>query len=543
MATVTATPTLYARLSPWLVGIVGFSEVGETTTIGGTLTDITADTRIGIQPIEVSYGIQSSGPLDRVAETGTIVFALDNSSSNSTGNAGAYSPGHANAISGWDIGVDIILKIAYAGTDYYKFAGTLVSIEPDAGQYQRRAVICTGVDWMDEAALTKVRSVTIQTDKRSDELIQLLVEESISKQPLATSYGEGQSTFDIAFDNLLDAQTSVIRALSDCVISELGYLYIKGDTTQGGTLTFEDRHARPKKGAPVGSFDNTMSGLSVKRNRDDIINTVYVVVHPRTTADATSVLYELTTTGTTPSVPAQESITINCPYREASINAYRVAASTIETPLSGTDWIANSAADGSGSNQTSSVTVTVETQAANAVTLNIANSHATIDAYLTTLQVRGTSIKDVTETVMSANNESSAFTYGEKDARIDMKYESNAGEFGNEIAKWILNVYKDARYVIKNFELASNTSVYLMTQSLAREPGDKITLAEAMTGIVETVGAGQVGFFINGVNMTIDAGGIITTNWALAPASQSAAWVLNQVGASELGLTTNLGFA
>jgi hypothetical protein len=543
MPTVTATPTLYARLSPWLVGIVGFSEVGETTTIGGTLTDITADTRIGVQPIEVSYGIQSSGPLDRVAETGTIVFALDNSSSNSTGNAGAYSPGHTNAIAGWDIGVDIILKITYSGTDYYKFAGTLVSIEPDAGQYQRRAVICTGVDWMDEAALTKVRSVTIQTDKRSDELIQLLVEESISKQPLATSYSEGQSTFDIAFDNLLDAQTSVIRALSDCVISELGYLYIKGDTTQGGTLTFEDRHARPKKGTASGSFDNTMSGLSVKRDRSDIINTVYVVVHPRTTADATSVLYELTTTGTTPSVPAAKSITINCPYRESSINAYRVAAATIETPLSGTDWVANSAADGSGSNQTSSVTVTVETQAANAVTLNIANSHATIDAYLTTLQVRGTSIKDVTETVMSANNESSAFTYGEKDARIDMKYESNAGEFGNEIAKWILNVYKDARYVIKNFELASNSSTYLMTQSLAREPGDKITLAEAMTGIVETVGAGQVGFFINGVNITIDAGGIITTNWALAPASQSAAWVLEQVGASELGLTTNLGFA
>ena len=144
---------------------------------------------------------------------------------------------------------------------------------------------------------------------------------------------------------------------------------------------------------------------------------------------------------------------------------------------------------------------------------------------------------------MSATDDLSMNKYGERDSRVDMKYESNAGEFGNEIANWILNIYKDPRYVVNGFQLASNTSDYMMTQSLSREPGDKITFAETMTGITTTDSGIEVGYFINGVRMTIAAGGIITTEWILAPATATQAWVLNQVNSSELGLTTILGFA
>ena len=541
MAGVTATTTLSARLNGWLLGIAGTSEVG-TMIVGGTLQNISGDTR-GFQDIQLDYGIKGTGPLDRIAGTGTLTFGLNNSASNAAGEAGSYSPGHTNAISGWDLGCEIQLKIAYDGTDYYKFSGTLISIEPDAGQYRRQGVVCQAVDYIDDCARAKVRNVTIQSNKRADQLIDTLVTSSISKQPNATSYAEGQSTFVTSLDNLLDAETTVIQALNDCVVSELGYLYVKGDTTQGGTLTFEDRHARPKKGAASATFNNTMGTLSVGRSRSDLINRVYVVVHPRTTDASNTVLFELTSTATTPSVPSSNTITLNCPFRESSINAYRVAASSLVTPVSGTDWVANSAADGTGSNLTSDVTVAIENQAANSAELTITNANTTTTAYLTTLQLRGTAVRDVTETVMSAQDTGSSFSYGEIDSRIDMKYESNAGEFGNEIAKWILNVYKDPRYVIKEFGLQSNKSAYLMTHSLAREPGDKITLSEAMTGITASSGAAEVGYFINGVSMTITIPGTIKTSWILAPATSQAAWILNQVGASEMGISTNLGFA
>jgi hypothetical protein len=543
MPTVTATPELYTRYGGWLLGVAGSSELGTSTRIGGIVTNITSDALLGEADFELSYGVGGAGPLDRVAETGTLIFTLDNSATNSHEAQGAYSPGHTNALAGWDIGNLIELRITYGGTTYYKFTGTLSKISPAAGQYQSQAVECVAVDWIDEAAISKVKGVTVQSNKRSDELIKDLVDNAVTVPPKSTDYATGQSTFVTAFDNLLDAQTSVLRALHDCVISELGYLYIKGDTTGGGVLTFEDRHTRPKTGAAVGSFNNTMTGLEVDRGRDGIINTAYVVVHPRTTDGSTSVLYELTTTGSTPSIPSNSTITISCPYREASINAYRVAAATIITPASGSDWIANSASDGTGTNLTSDVDVSVKTQAANAVDLEITNNNATATAYLTTLQIRGTAIRDVTDTVMSATDDISMNKYGERDVRIDMKYESNAGEYGNEIANWILNIYKDPRYVVNGFRLASNISDTMMTQSLAREPGDKIVFAEAMTGISTTDSGVEVGYFINGVRMRIGAGDIITTEWVLAPATATQAWVLDQVGSSELGLTTNLGFA
>ena len=159
-------------------------------------------------------------------------------------------------------------------------------------------------------------------------------------------------------------------------------------------------------------------------------------------------------------------------------------------------------------------------------------------AYLTTLQVRGISVTDVSETVITKADSSSQTTYGEIDARVDMKYESTTGEFTNNLASWLLGSYKDPRYVIQEMSLVGNTSSTLMTQALAREPGDKITVAEAMSGITESVG-----YFINGVRFSVGSGGMIRTSWVLSPAESQAFWILQTVGASELGLTTRLGFA
>ena len=197
MPGVAATPKLEARLNGWLLGVVGLSEVG-TARVGGTLTDITADVR-DFQDIQVSYGIMGTGPTDRIAGTGTLSFGLNNSASNSHGQAGAYSPGHANAVAGWELGAEIVLSIAYDGTTYTKFTGGLADISPDTGK-RRQGVVCTATDWMDNAARAKIKNVTIQQNKRADELIDTLVTESVTEQPESTSYAEGESTFEIAFD-------------------------------------------------------------------------------------------------------------------------------------------------------------------------------------------------------------------------------------------------------------------------------------------------------------------------------------------------------
>jgi hypothetical protein len=510
--------------------------------LGGAWVALTSDVILS-NNLNIDYGIKGAGPLDRIAGSGTCSFTLNNSVTNSGTANGYYTPGHTNQKSNWELGVLIRFHATFGGTTYYKFYGTLIEVVPSPGSSRLRIVECTAVDWMDEAARSKVKNIDIQTNRRSDLLAKELVEDSVSKQPRAATYATGQSTFDFAFDNLSDAQTTVLRALSDVVVSELGYMYVKGDTAGGGTLVFEDRHSRPKKGAASATFNETMVSLEVSRSRGDLINRVYVAVHPRTIAGSATALYELTTTELSPEIPAGNTITLIAPFREASINAYRVAGQSLVTPVAGTDWIANTAADGSGSVITSDVAVTLANTSANSVEFQVVNN-GTVTAYLTTLQVRGTQVSDTTDTLMSASDSASQTSYGEIDTRINMVYESKAGEFGNEIAKWILNIYKDPRNVIQNMSIIANSSDALMTQALAREPGDKITLTESMTAIAATGASGaEIGFFINGVSMSIQPGGIINTSWVLAPADQQAAWILNQVGASELGITTNLGFA
>ena len=565
MPTVTPTVTLNAYFSG----------------IGSASTDITADVVLGAQPLRGKYGISGTGPTARVGRTGTMTFAMNNSTSNSGGVQGYYSPGHTNARTtgtvGWNLGLILSVTFGYGGTNYIKFIGTLTDVQPDAGQYRRQAVKCIVLDWMDEAARSKLKALPVQTGQRSDQLVTTLVTNSVGRQPIATDYDTGRSTFAYSLDNLTDNQTTVLRALNDVVMSEMGYLYIRGTTdaasAKGGKLTFENRTARLAYGASSHTFDNNMVTLKAQQSRKDIINHTYVVVHPRTLDTAASVLWELTSTEVVPSVEAGETTTIIAEFTDRIITGVNFGASTsttargvqiattnLTTPVSGTDWIANSASDGSGSVLTSDVAVTVTTTAANTATLQIVNSGAT-KAYLTTLQVRGIAIKDQTPTTVDDSDASSITKYGEQDIRINMPYESDP-ELALEIAKWQNEATNSARFVVKSMEIAANSNATLMEQALLREPGDKIGIDETMTGLdndeawhVGTVGESELGettyldfdpsagdFFIQGVSFSLSRGNILRVKWNLKPADQSGAWILGVVGASELGETTVLAW-
>jgi len=510
-----------------------------------------------------------------------MTFAMNNSASNSGGVQGYYSPGHTNARTtgtvGWNLGLILSVTFSYGGTNYIKFIGTLTEVKPDAGQYRRQTVKCVVLDWMDEAARSKLKALPVQTGQRSDQLVTTLVTNSVGRQPIATDYDTGRSTFAYSLDNLTDNQTTVLRALNDVVMSEMGYLYIRGTTdaasAKGGKLTFENRTARLAYGASSHTFDNNMVTLKAQQSRKDIINHTYVVVHPRTLDTAASVLWELTSTEVVPSVDAGETTTIIAEFTDRIITGVNFGASTsttargvqiattnLTTPVSGTDWIANSASDGSGSVLTSDVAVTVTTTAANTATLQIVNSGAT-KAYLTTLQVRGIAIKDQTPTTVDDSDASSITKYGEQDIRSNMPYESDP-ELALEIAKWQNEATNSARFVVKSMEIAANSNATLMEQALLREPGDKIGIDETMTGLdndeawhVGTVGESELGettyldfdpsagdFFIQGVSFSLSRGNILRVQWNLKPADQSGAWILGVDGASELGETTVLAW-
>jgi hypothetical protein len=210
--------------------------------LNGVPVDLSAD--VLLDPgIACRYGIFGSSPSDRVADTGTLTFQLNNSQRNSASLIGYYTPGHANCRAGWDLGVKVSLQIIYGGVIYYKFYGAVDEILPAMGIYRERRVSVTVVDWIDEAARYKLQRIPTQVNKYAGQLVNTIIS-YMAWAPLQQSINSGSDLISYALDTTKDETTTALRELQKICDNEFGYLYVTGDTVFGGKLVFEGRTNR-----------------------------------------------------------------------------------------------------------------------------------------------------------------------------------------------------------------------------------------------------------------------------------------------------------
>lgn len=282
-------------------------------------------------PIQVRYGIDGSSPLDRVAGSGSLSFGLDNSSP-----LGRYTPGHANVLAGFDIGIGVRLRIEYSDLGVYeKWRGVIDSIDPTAGVYGPREVAVSCVDWMDEAARTKIRNIPVQINQRSDQVFRTIVE-NVPRQPPALEVGYGMEQYAYSLDQSQDEGFSVLTEFQKLADSELGFIYVKGSSVTGGVLTFEDRRRRGTVVTSVASFA-TVNSLRASRSRDAVINRVMVLAHPRRVQTPTSTFDPTTISGLTcwlraDSIPLNDGDVINS-WEDESGLAHHFTALSGKQPL------------------------------------------------------------------------------------------------------------------------------------------------------------------------------------------------------------------
>jgi hypothetical protein len=421
--------------------------------------------------------------------------------------------------------------ITLVGRSFTQFRGRIDSVAPIAGIYERRTARIEAVDWMDDAARAKTSEIAIQIDQRADEIFTALVE-SVPTQPDATDVDESPDTYAYALDSNQDESSTVLGELQKLALSELGFVYQQAD----GTVVFESRVRRAiSEGIDDTFFDTReISGFEAPVARDDATSRVQVITHPRKVdAAATTVLFRL---DSPLEVGAYASVTIHAPYRDPTQEASRAGGTDMVTPVASTDYIANSAEDGSGSDLTAFITLTT-TFAGNSAKIVIDNASSST-AWITTLQLRGRGIYDYQQIVLEAEDDDAQTNVGTT-VTLDMPYQDDA-VLGGEMAYWLLHLYKDAE------TLAGGTTVYiprsdeeLAARVLSREISDRIEIVEQMTGFVESARGGH---FIQGVNLTIDERDNLTVTWGLAPANHQQFWILEEPGRSELDETTVLGF-
>jgi hypothetical protein len=171
-------------------------------------------------------------------------------------------------------------------------------------------------------------------------------------------------------------EQSPSAALFDLSSSEMGRLWIAAD----GRLTFRSRHSIDTPVLTLGHLDILKDGVRLLQPLDVVRNVIQITAQPR----ALGALDEVWRSDSAVYIRSGETINL---WAEFTLNGETVPAKNCLTPVPTTDYLVNTASDGSGTNLTGSVAVAAlfySTQAYLSITNNSASS-----GYITLLRVRG----------------------------------------------------------------------------------------------------------------------------------------------------------
>jgi hypothetical protein len=494
----------------------------------GQWTDVTGD--LTDEDLLLDYGIHSNRPEYRCADTGHFSFGLRNGFNNSGATVGYYSPYSAAKRPGFGFGIRTQLAITYSGTTIY-WLGRLRTIQPQPDPYGEPVTHCIALDWMDEAA-TQNMVATLQQNARSDQVFSAAIA-IVPFAPLRTTVDVGSDTYVYAFDNIWN-QSKVLSALADLALSELGYIGQKRDTIVGQTVFFESRHTRPTINTLRVTLNKVMTGLDINGSSADILNHVRVTVHPRRTdSGATTVVAKLDASSGSPVFPGQ-SQTFFLNFTDSVQRDTFIGAKNVVTPLvATTDYMMNTAADGTGGDMTASFTITA-TVFASSIKIVVTNVGSGA-GYVTKLQARGDGVYALNPIVGEAQQASSIASTGNNIADLDLVYQSDP-TFAYNAAQYISRIYGVPLANVHAVTFCANQSTTLMSAAVFGEISDEVALIDTVNGLVSSQP-----FHINAVSLRISERNRIDCTWQLVPADTTRYWLLGTAGASELGSTTVIG--
>jgi len=518
-------------------------------------------TKDAILDQKASYGIFGDKPTDRVASTGSFEFILRNDSSAIWGE-NCYLPFSPNFVN-FKIGAAFRVKISYDGQTYVKFFGHIARIEVDSTSLKTSRLKITALDWFDYAAVHAVNLPSVDYNKRIDEVAQTIVS-AMPIQPLSTQYYQGADVFPTVFDSV-SANTKATSELAKIAISEMGYIYIKRDKTNGEQFVVESRHTRSlNKDLPKLPVGNPFSGhvlleigdsllledggyLLLDETQDswinsgvvsvgvsygdNLLNRIRVSVYPRQVDTIEKVLFSLSSPI---SLAVGETKVFKGTFRDPSGGSSKVNGIDMVVPVAFTDYRMYTNPNGTGTEITADLDVVAQ-YGAEGVEYTLTNN-SLMTGYVTKLQARGKGVYLYDQIEYKASDTPSISTYGEYPLKVDMKYQADTTT-AVAVAKNLLQQNKEPKLVLNKISFLANQSDLLLQAFLNLDVGDLVYLADPSAGI-------DGYFHIQAVEYILSPGGIIQFSWDVLDALSSSGsyWELGISGKSELNTTTILGF-
>ena len=357
----------------------------------------------------------------------------------------------------------------------------------------------------------------------------------------------------IEFPRFWCERTKTLKALRLIEETETGLLEESAD----GKIVYRDRHARSKDTKSTASqatySDASGSALAYSHIQQiDPLKFVYNELRAKLTlhtgawilgsaslgvqtevgGDDEVLWTHAESAGNSPAIEAGATRTFTASFPNSGSGTTSTAVDFWTTLVATTDYLANDSADGTGTNRTANITVTL-TKRAQSMDIALANGHSGT-VYITKLQAQGHKVTRKNEFEVSASDSTSQTTFGKRSYPHPGKFVPDAEEAQNW-ATFHLSAWKDPVPLLK-VTLVGNRSTATLTDIMSREISDLVTVTatnDAGLGISE-------GFFIEQVHHTLDAQLNHRASFLLSQSSGYAGFFL--VGTSALGYSTRLAY-
>ena len=493
-----------------------FLDVGESIAIGR------------VRRIDCFRGRDNASQLTGRSIAGRLMAVLDNRSGDynsfNTGSpiAGNMLPGREVRLLGTSAGL----------TDQPIWRGFLLRIIPQPITGGDNVVLLEAVGPLGQINLDQI-ALGMKTARRTDLLIGDLLDDA-GWPAAARSLDVGQTTITRYW---ADRQYP-LNAIQQVEDAEAGFLW----ETDDGKIGFKERRARLSGAALTSQATFSDAAAAAKPysaiEQLDPLDSIFNLFEAEIqlyTVGALATLWTLAESGASSPLitPNGGSLTFWARYPNPISPTDAFAVDVWTTPVATTDYTANSAADGSGTNLTSSIAI-VATKFSNSMKLVVTNNHASTAAYLTLLQARGTPVLGKDPVVVRAENTASQTSYGERLWPARSRFIPTTAE-GQDWADFHLSIYKDPIAML-SMSFFANRSQAMLDEMLTRDIGDRVTVVAQNKADLDI----NRDFFIEAIRHEINNDRLHNVTFLLSDAEQfSDFWVL---GTSTLGNNTRLAY-
>lgn len=435
--------------------------------------DVLTDT-----PSNVFQGQKKGDAVDRVADPGTIKLVMNNSTSNSGGVMGYYSPDGSYTRNGFANGLRVRIGLEKDSVIEWLSEGRVIDIKPVPGLLNKKITHVTCGDWIELAARTNMPRIAVQQSQTDDALLQTIIN-AMNNAPKETDFETGAYAYDYALTDVQDEETSVLSVLQTIAQCGLGRIFIVGGTTSGEVLKYVDLYSLLSVAEAVATYNNAFIDTDAQRRTNKRIKRVVATGYPMAKDASPVVLY---TISQQIAISAGATIEFSGNFRDPNASSSQsIAAVDVVQPVVNTDYKFSSTS-GSGTDLNASLEILDWEVGTRTWRIQVRNN-AGSTGYLWHYQVRGEGLypyDSISYTAVDTTIQEGVTL------NLDLPYHDDYYTI-QSIADAMLGWYSVEATELPYIDIVPTASDEEYARFLASKPGEVVAVIESVTGVAQNM--------------------------------------------------------